>query len=370
MPKQLKIAGFDTKCEFCGNFYGADYIEFHKKHRCLRNPFKVKLLSPETNTHSQKQTIDFAPRKKLTNQENALQSKLPTVVFTKTELTKKANKSLRCPHCAVSISPQKYQSHIDKRCPARHQRKKKEPFTKKSKNKLSRKKQLLNFPEPVRAFIPVENNRIRCFKCKTIYSKTDTQCPECQRLELRNKSLIKCSICEKPFEGKVNFDNHILRCNSNNVSCLICKEALTIEKFNSHQHDLIKSGYSVIRKSITTCEFCNCNVNSNKYNKHLLLACGKIELSCFTCKIVLFRSNLKHHLLAEHKIDFQIASKSNDMPSLNNLSKSDKSANKKSKSGFFVKALALKKTSFPRRCRICGRPTMYNSGHCYSCGDK
>lgn len=51
MSEQIESIGFDVRCEFCGNYYASDYIDFHREKRCSRkrpnadNTLKLLMLS-------------------------------------------------------------------------------------------------------------------------------------------------------------------------------------------------------------------------------------------------------------------------------------------------------------------------------------
>lgn len=372
MPKQPIFEGFDTKCRFCGNLYSAKYIDFHIKERCLKNPETIQSRSAVSNQNplisnvtptSQKQ--NSTPKYKITSitlPSNSNSNKPPVH---SNEIRKEKNRVF-CPNCAASMNLNKYEKHITEKCPTLRQKKKNADVKNKIRIKPLRKKQPIKFPELDKIYVPVQKNKVRCSKCGQIYLNTEIQCLECLRLEQRNKSLIKCPRCEKSFDEE-NYNKHLSKCFDSEICCLICRETFSCAGFQLHNHkkeDNITIDISnKISKERILCEFCNCLVNIAKQERHLRKSCPKVKVVCEFCKMEFLRIEINRHLLLIHKIDA-----AND--SSGKTSNSSKKEFNKNKSGVYIKPLALKKSSNHKKCRICGRIAMYNSSHCYSCGDK
>lgn len=355
MPEQ----NFDSLCIDCGKSYAKDQVKFHQNGRCKEN--NISSNNPLTPQKTFERKIEiFLPNPK------------PFTV-----VSKQSKPKIQCPYCSFQINANKYQRHIDLKCPARKQFRKNGNFRVRLRDKLPHTNLPLKPIKQEKRYVPVEKTKIRCSHCGQIYSKFESHCPECLRLGLRTQSLIKCSQCEKSFD-KENFDKHLSGCLEKEVCCLLCKETLSLIKFEEHKHvprNTLPVYYPNHQRRgwATNCEVCGCRVSNKKYTKHLFNLCPKVEISCLICKVKMFRSQFNSHLFREHQIGTEIPKivkiKIGKRQPLSKIPYPTL-IGKPQGTGAYIKRLALKKNSKVRRCRLCGRIAMYNSGHCYSCGDK
>ncbi len=235
MSEQHKFVGFDSKCEDCGIYYASDYIEFHKKHRCLKKPYNLE-NHPDFQQQLKKRKAEKSTQ--LLNLPAPKNHSLPTQQYQ--DIVSHALKGIRkkkqqlqpCPHCNTNVKQISLKKHISI-CPAL---KLKANLQKNLKNKgFSEKlnprkkdvgekltdcphcnlklktknlqKHIFTFHSSISSKPQNAENiapNVVCSKCGAFYSALAAKCPQCNDNRIRIKTLspinklYKCQQCKRP----------------------------------------------------------------------------------------------------------------------------------------------------------------------------
>lgn len=210
MSEQPKFVGFDSKCEDCGNYYASDYIEFHKKHRCLKKPYNFE-NHPDFQQQLKKRKAEKSTQ--LLNLPAPKNHSLPTRQYQ--DIVSHALKGIRqkkkqlqpCPHCNTNVKQIRLKKHISI-CPALKPEanlqknlknkgfsEKLNPRKKDVGEKLSDcphcnlklktknlQKHIFTFHSSISSKPQSAENiaqNVVCSKCKAFYSALAAKCPQC-----------------------------------------------------------------------------------------------------------------------------------------------------------------------------------------------
>jgi len=218
----------------------------------------------------------------------------------------------KCPQCGSRVSEHKMSKHLSHKCSA--------------SNKM---------------LGPIAKTRSRLIASSGKFKQTVKQVPRCPGPVVKNKKL--CPECNRVY---LNTESH----------CPNCRE------------------WKAKEATFVICELCNCRYPPNKVASHLRNNCEYHSVPCVLCELNVLRRDMATHVRTSHSLEQQ-----------NQIT--DNKERREFINYFRVRPKGQKVRSVTRRarcqigqvtwnkskrrnCRQCGRPAMYNSTHCYSCGDK